>query len=71
MFMVDMRCSSRRSRRACPSISWDRKWEANSSQPEEEEKMEEVDERQSRGIHLQSNIIQHLHYTLINTTFKI
>lgn len=33
MFMVDMRCSSFSSSRACPSISCDRNWEASSSQP--------------------------------------
>lgn len=38
MFMVDMRCSSFSSRRACPSISCDRNWEASSSQPAEEDK---------------------------------
>lgn len=33
MFMVDIRCSSFSSSRACPSISCDRNWEASSSQP--------------------------------------
>lgn len=37
MFMVDMRCSSFSSSRACPSISCDRKWGACSSQPCSEE----------------------------------
>lgn len=37
MFMVDMRCSSFSSSRACPSISCDRNWEASSSQPCSEE----------------------------------
>lgn len=35
MFIVDMRWSSRRSSRACPSISCDRNWAASSSQPED------------------------------------
>lgn len=35
MFMVEMRWSSRSSRRAWPSISCDRNWAANSSQPEQ------------------------------------
>lgn len=35
IFIVEIRCSSRRSIRACPSISCDRNWAANSSQPEQ------------------------------------
>lgn len=38
MFMVDMRCSSFRSSRACPSISCDRNWVAKSSQPAQQRK---------------------------------
>lgn len=38
MFMVDMRCSSFSRSRACPSISWERNWEASSSQPETKKK---------------------------------
>lgn len=37
IFMVEIRWSSRKSSRACPSISCDRKWAASSSQPEHRE----------------------------------
>lgn len=38
IFMVEIRCSSRRRSRACPSISCDRNWAASSSQPEHSRK---------------------------------
>lgn len=42
IFMVEMRCSSRRSSRACPSISCDKNWAASSSQPEQKDRKVDV-----------------------------
>lgn len=48
IFMVEMRWSSRRSMRACPSISCDRNWAASSSQPEHERKTRWYDQHKQK-----------------------